>query len=193
MTLAYIPPTLAGIFLVYRGKRLAGCALAALFGALQLMSNHIQMSYYFMFVVLAIIVAYAVKAARDKQWGHWMASTCIILGAGLVAVLANSASLYNTAQYSKETVRGKATELSAPGEAPKTGADFDFITQWSYGGDESLTLIVPNAKGGASIKPVGAENMPMGVMQAPAAENQTSLPRRRSGPTSSASISAISL
>lgn len=170
VTLAYIPPTLGGIFLCYRGKWLGGTALCALFGALQLMSNHIQMSYYFMFVVAAIVIAAAVHAGKNKEWKKWCISTLCILAGGIIAVAANCASLYNTAQYAKETVRGKATELTQPGQAAAEGADFDYITAWSYGGDESLTLIVPNAKGGASLKPVGAENQRLGVMETKAAQ-----------------------
>lgn len=173
VTLAYIPPTLGGIILCYRGRYLAGTALASLFGALQLMSNHIQMSYYFLFVVLALMIAALVLARRDHAWKRWGIATGCTLAAGLVAVAANSASLYNTAMYAKQTERGRATELTTPGEAAKSGADFDFITQWSYGGDESLTLIIPNVKGGATIKPVGAENKRLGVMDLPQAGTST--------------------
>ncbi len=167
VTLAYIPPTLGGIFLCYRGRYLAGSALSALFGALQLMSNHIQMSYYFFFVIVAIMIAACVRAARNGELKKWGIATACILGAGIVAVAANSANLYNTAQYSKETVRGRATDLSTPGQPVKEGADFDFITQWSYGGDESLSLIVPNVKGGATIKPVAGASQRLGVMDTP--------------------------
>ncbi|MBD5231233.1 MAG: YfhO family protein [Bacteroidales bacterium] len=176
VTLAYIPPTLGGIFLCYRGKYLAGTALAALFGALQLMSNHIQMSYYFLFVVLAIMIACGVRLYKSKNLKQWAIATACIIGAGAIAVAANSASLYNTAKYSKETVRGRATDLHTEGEAPKEGADFDFITQWSYGGDESLSLIIPNVKGGATIKPVGAASQRLGVMDTPEGEKSTLSP-----------------
>lgn len=176
VTLAYIPPTIGGIVLCYRGRLLAGSALAALFGALQLMSNHVQMSYYFMLVVLAIMVAAGIKASRRGEMKKWLAATGCIVGAGIIAVCANLASLYLTAEYAKETERGKATELAAEGEEPKSGADFDFITAWSYGGDESLTLIVPNAKGGATIKPEGATLRPLSVMDVPAASSSTLSP-----------------
>lgn len=176
VTLAYIPPTIGGIILCYRGKLLAGSAMAALFGALQLMSNHVQMSYYFMLVVLAIIITACVKASRQGEIKKWLAATGCVLGAGIIAVAANLASLYLTAEYAKETERGKATELTTEGEAPKSGADFDFITAWSYGGDESLTLLVPNAKGGATIKPTGATLRPLSVMEVPAAADSSLSP-----------------
>ena len=68
MVLAYIPPTIAGIVWCYRGKYLGGMAVAAFFAALQLASNHVQMTYYSMFIVVALVIAYLVKAIIDKRW-----------------------------------------------------------------------------------------------------------------------------
>lgn len=167
ITLAYIPPTLGGIWVCYRGKYLGGTALAALFGALQLMSNHIQMTYYFCFVILALMAATFISAFKAKKLKSWGIATACLTGAAILAVAANSASLYNTAQYAKETVRGRATYLTSGEQAPAQGADFDYITAWSYGGDETMTLLVPNAKGGATLKPVGGMNMPKSLTDLP--------------------------
>lgn len=158
VTLAYIPPTIGGIALCYRGKYLPGAALAALFGALQLQSNHPQMSYYFLFVIFAMVVAWLCSAIREhriRQWG--MATTCVI-AAGILAVGANSASLYNSYEYSKETVRGRATDLTPPPGAETGGMSRSAITAWSYGIDETMSLLIPNVKGGATIKPVAGES-----------------------------------
>ena len=187
VTLTYVPPVIGGIWLCYRGRYLAGTALAALFGALQLLSNHIQMSYYFGFVMLAVICAFAVILGRQKKWRQWGIATGCIVGAGVLALAANCASLYNTAEYAKETIRGRATYLSsqksgdsaeAQAEAPQNGADFDFITAWSYGGDETFTLMVPNVKGGATLKPVGGQNQGLSVMDLRMPRNWTTRTRR---------------
>lgn len=158
VTLAYIPPTIGGIALCYRGKYLPGAALAALFGALQLQSNHPQMSYYFLFVIFAMVVAWlclAIREHRIRQWG--MATACVI-AAGILAVGANSASLYNSYEYSKETVRGRATDLTPPPGTETGGMSRSAITAWSYGIDETMSLLIPNVKGGATIKPVAGES-----------------------------------
>ena len=151
-TLAYIPPTIGGIILCYRGKYLSGTALAALFGAMQLNSNHPQMSYYFMFVIVAMMLAWLYTAIRDHKTPQWLAATGCVVIAGTLALAANSASLYNTLEYSKETVRGRATELTSDSQTTG-GMDRKAITAWSYGIDESLTFLVPNVKGGASVRP----------------------------------------
>lgn len=152
ITLAYVPPTIAGIVLAYRGKLLWGGILTALFVALQITSNHVQMSYYFFFVILFFVGAYFEKAWRTKTLPQFFKASAVLIVAALVGIAANVSNLYHTYAYSKETMRGKS-ELVQTGDAAKqtsSGLDRDYITQWSYGIDETLTLLVPNFKGGAS-------------------------------------------
>ena len=152
ITLAYVPPTLAGIVLAYRGKLLWGGILTALFVALQVTSNHVQMSYYFFFVILFFVGAYFEKAWRTKTLPRFFKASAVLIVAALVGIAANVSNLYHTYTYGKETMRGKS-ELVQTGDAAKqtsSGLDRDYITQWSYGVDETLTLLVPNFKGGAS-------------------------------------------
>ncbi len=157
VTLAYIPPTIGGLALLYRRRYLAGTALTALFGALQLQSNHPQMTFYFLFVVAAMMIAWLCTAIRRKEGKQWLAATGCALLAGCLAVAANSASLYNSYEYSKETVRGRATDLTVPAGKSTAGMDRAAITAWSYGIDESFTLLIPNVKGGATIQPVAGQ------------------------------------
>ena len=159
LALAYVPPTIGGIALCYRGKYLAGTALASLFGALELQSNHPQMTYYFCFVIFFLVLAWLWNALKNNGIKRWAIATCCCIIAGLFAVGANSANLYNSWQYAKETIRGKATDLTPEGGSPATGLDKDYITAWSYGIDESFSLMIPNVKGGATIKPVGGNNV----------------------------------
>lgn len=136
----------------YRGKLLWGGILTALFVALQITSNHVQMSYYFFFVILFFVGAYFEKAWRTKTLPQFFKASAVLIVAALVGIAANVSNLYHTYAYSKETMRGKS-ELVQTGDAAKqtsSGLDRDYITQWSYGIDETLTLLVPNFKGGAS-------------------------------------------
>ena len=164
MVLAYIPPTIAGIVWCYRGKYLGGMALAAFFAALQLASNHVQMTYYSAFVIVALVIAFLVKAIIDKKVGRWCIATAALAVAAGLALLANSPNLYMTYKYSKETMRGGHSELTPKGEdavnakPTEGGLDKDYITQWSYGKDETFTLLIPNVKGGATIKPEHGDN-----------------------------------
>lgn len=176
MVLAYIPPTIAGIVWCYRGKYLGGAAVAALFAALQLASNHIQMTYYSMFLIVALVIAYLVKAIMDKTVGRWCIATASLAVAAALALAANSPNLYLTYKYSQETIRGGHSELTPKGEEAATakptkgGLDKDYITQWSYGKGETFTLLIPNVKGGATIKPEHGDNRMLVLSETPKAE-----------------------
>lgn len=161
MTLAYIPPTIAGMVLVYRKKWLAGGVVTALFVALQIFSNHPQMSYYFLFVMLFMAIAYGVLAWQKKQLPDFFKSTGVLVVAGLVGVCVNLSNLYHTYEYSKESMRGKS-ELVKENSADQTdsGLERSYITQWSYGIEETFSLLVPNVKGGASV-PLAANEKAM--------------------------------
>ena len=176
MVLAYIPPTIAGIVWCYRGKYLGGAAVAAFFAALQLASNHVQMTYYSMFLIVALVLAYLVKAIIDKKVGRWCIATAALAVAAVLALAANSPNLYLTYKYAQETMRGGHSELTPKGEdavnakPTKGGLDKDYITQWSYGKGETFTLLIPNVKGGATIKPEHGGNRMLSLGETEKAE-----------------------
>ncbi len=160
LTLTYVPPTIAGIIWCYRGRYLTGGAVAALFAAMQISSNHPQMTYYFLFLIVALAIGYLVKAVREKHVKQWGIATASLVVAAVLAVLANSPNLYNTYEYSKETMRGGHSELAtATPNSTSGGLDKDYITAWSYGKSETWTLLIPNVDGGATLKPVDGNNM----------------------------------
>lgn len=172
VTLAYIPPTIAGIILAYRGKLLPGCAVAALFAMMQIHNNHVQMSYYFMFVIAAISIAFLIEAFRKKQTAGWLKATGALAIAAALAVTANLPNLYNTYLYAAESMRGSHSELTQPddrqsGQEKTSGLDRDYITQYSYGRSETFTLLIPNVKGGASVVPQGGSLRPTSLLDLP--------------------------
>lgn len=152
MALAYLPPMIAGVVLAYRGKYLWGLLVTAIFAAFEINANHVQMTYYYLFVIVPMVVAYLIEAVRTKQLAHFGKATLVCAAGVMIALCINLSNLYHTWEYSKETMRGKS-ELVKENTANQTssGLDRDYITQWSYGIDETWTLLVPNTKGGASV------------------------------------------
>ena len=152
MALAYLPPMIAGIVLAYRGKYLSGLVVTAVFAAFEIKANHVQMTYYYLFVIAALVIAYMIEGIRQKNYRHLLKATAACVVAALIAVCLNISNLYHTWQYSKESMRS-ASELVKKNASNQTssGLDRDYITQWSYGIDETWTLLVPNTKGGASV------------------------------------------
>lgn len=178
VTLAYIPPTIAGVILCYRGRYLSGGALAALFAMMQIASNHVQMTYYFLFVILGIVVACLIEAVKKSQLRQWVVATVVLAVAGGLAVAANAPSLYLTYEYAKETMRGRHSELTSSAQgganAASAGLDKDYITQYSYQPSETFSLVIPNVKGGASAKPEKGRMVAMSLSDLPDAQKKIS-------------------
>ena len=150
--LAYLPPMIAGIVLAYRGKYLWGLLLTAVFSAFEINANHVQMTYYYLFVILFMVIAWLVEAIRQQQMARFLKATAVCIAGAAIGVCVNLSNLYHTWQYSKESMRGKS-ELVKANNANQTssGLERDYITQWSYGIGETWTLLIPNTKGGASM------------------------------------------
>ena len=154
LTLCFIPPTIAGVVLCYRGKYLWGILVTGIFTGLQVFSNHIQMSYYFLSVLLLMAIAYLVDAIRNHQFAGWLKGSLAALVGGLLGLSINISNLYHTYEYSKETMRGKSELTQKTKDAADqtdSGLERSYITAWSYGIGETWTLLVPNTKGGASV------------------------------------------
>ena len=161
LTLAYIPATIAGMVLIYRGKWLWGALLTALFVGLQIRSNHVQMTYYFLYPMFFMAIAYGVDAWRKGRFANYWKASAVLVVAGLLGVCTNLSNLYHTYEYSKETMRGKSELVKADtGNQTSSGLERDYITAWSYGIGETWTLLVPNTKGGASV-PMGRNEKAM--------------------------------
>ena len=152
MALAYLPPMIAGVVLSYRGKYLLGTIVTAIFAAFEINANHVQMTYYFLFVILFMVIAFFIDALRKKELARFGKATAACAVGALIGVCLNLSNLYHTWEYSKESMRGKS-ELVKKDAANQsaTGLDRDYIIAWSYGIGETWTLLVPNAKGGASV------------------------------------------
>lgn len=153
MALAYLPPLIAGIVLSFRGKYLWGLVVTGIFAAFEIHANHLQMTYYYLMVILLMVIAFCVEGALRKQWAHLGKALAVCALGGLLGILVNASNLYHTWEYSKETMRGKS-ELVKENADNQTdnGLERSYITDYSYGIGETWTLLVPNAKGGTSTK-----------------------------------------
>lgn len=161
--IAFMAPILGGFLEVTRGKIRVGALLIAVFTALELYVNHVQITYYLFFVLLFVGVGELVIAIKGGALKEFSKRIVIVLLAAFLGVLPNIGNLLITYEYSKQSTRGRTDlTIQADGQSNQatvsSGLDKDYITQWSYGIDETFTLIVPNAKGGKSIPILGMEN-----------------------------------
>lgn len=147
--IAYMAPTLGGIILAYRGRLLLGLSTFALFLALELLSNHIQITYYFVIVILAVVISEMIRFIRENDFKKFIKISLFLLGVSLLPILTSLGNLWGTIEYGKHTTRG-VSELSND-KANKTGGlDRDYATAWSYGVGETFSFMLPYVKGGGS-------------------------------------------
>ena len=150
--LAYLPPMIAGLVLAYRGKYLWGLLLTAVFTAFEINANHVQMTYYYLFIIIFLVIAWLIDAIRKKQMERFLKATAVCAAGAAIGVCINLSNIYHTWEYSKESMRGKSELVKQnSGNQTNSGLERDYITQWSYGIGETWTLLVPNTKGGASV------------------------------------------
>ena len=147
--MAYMAPVIAGVLLTYKGKYLWGAALTALALALEIRAGHLQITYYLLLIVVCIVIAELVETIKEKKYLHFIKASGILAGVAVVAILTCTTTLYANYEFGKETMRGKPV-LTRNVENQTNGLDRDYVTQWSYGIGETWSLMIPNAKGGAS-------------------------------------------
>jgi len=149
MALAFMAPVIGSIVYAYRRDRITGSVLTALFLTLQIIANHLQITYYTFLIVLVFGIVELVYSIKNNRLPNLIKTTLMLAGAAIISLLINFSNLYVTYEYGKFSMRGKS-ELTSNQEDKTSGLDRSYATNWSYGIDETLTLLIPNMKGGAS-------------------------------------------
>ncbi len=159
--IAYMPLVLSGIILTFRKKYIAGFLLTAVAMGLEIAANHPQMTYYLMFLVMILGIAYLVDAYKNKLLTHYFKSVGLLIVAVILALGLNATNMLATQQYVKESVRGKSELTINSDGSPKevtTGLSKEYITEYSYGILESFNLFIPRFLGGGSYEDVGKDS-----------------------------------
>ncbi|MBT3750236.1 MAG: hypothetical protein HOG34_14745, partial [Bacteroidetes bacterium] len=154
--IAYMAPVIAGMFLVFKRKYLAGGLLMAIGLGIQISTNHVQVTYYLGMMVLIYLLVELVYALKQKYFDHIVKSGLVMLAALVLAVLPNMTMLMTTYEYTQETTRGK-TVLNTE-ESSNSGLKVDYITQWSYGVGETFNMFIPNLYGGGGTTNFGEDS-----------------------------------
>lgn len=153
--IAFMAPVLAGIILAFKGKRLQGAILTSIALALELFSDHPQITYYLFMMVLIYGILEFFKALKEKLIPAYFRTVGILVIAAGIAVGTDITSLWLTYDYGKASTRGKS-DLTLNGENKTAGLTVSYATQWSYGIPETFSLLIPNYQGGGD-KALGAD------------------------------------
>jgi hypothetical protein len=149
LALGYMPPIIAGTYAAFRGKVLLGSLITGVFLGLQILVNHLQITYYTLLIILVLVIFELVSAIKNKSFDSLLKPLPWLILFVILALGANFSSLYTTYEYGKYSIRGKS-ELSVNAENKTSGLDKDYATQWSYGIGETFTLLIPDFMGGSS-------------------------------------------
>ncbi len=157
IAIGYMAPIIAGVYLAYHKKPLWGAILTAVFLALQIIANHLQITYYTFLIILVYMFFEMYHTIIQKTWKNFFLASAFLLVGALLAIGSNASGLMLVYEYGNESIRGKS-ELSSDAENRTTGLDKDYATDWSYGKFESLNLLIPNLMGGASQSDLGEKS-----------------------------------
>ncbi len=147
--LAYMAPLAGSVILAYRRNAIMGALLLTWFLTLQIMANHLQITYYTLLALVVFGITELIFFIRQGQIIDFLKKSAILIAPLLIAVAVNFGTIITTWEYSKYSMRGES-ELSHPPGVRESGLTIDYATRWSYGIDETMTLLIPNFKGGAS-------------------------------------------
>ncbi len=149
LAIAYMAPMIGSIIYTYRYDAIKGALIATFFLTLEILANHPQITYYALLCVLVFILLEFVYAIREKEIMKFIRSSLFLLVPLILSVGMDFNSLYSTYEYGRYSTRSKS-ELITNDPDQTSGLDKGYVTQWSYGIDETLTLLIPNFRGGAS-------------------------------------------
>jgi MFS family permease len=153
--IAYMAPVIGGFILAYRKNPFLGALIVAFFMSIEIYVNHLQVTYYLGMLVIALGVYFLIDFAKSNRIKDFIKTSSYLIGGLVIALMANFGNLYSTYEYSKVSTRGKSELTISPKNSPqediaKNGLDRDYITRWSYGKQETFSLLIPDAKGPGS-------------------------------------------
>ena len=152
-SIAFLAPALGGFILAFRGRAYLGGAIFMLFLGLNIAANHLQMTYYLAFLLIAVALGESIRLVLSKQFKALGLSLAVLAVASVVAVLPSASNLMTTFEYSKYTTRGSSDLTLKPKESSnieQEGLSGSYILDYNFASGEQWSLLIPNAKGGAS-------------------------------------------
>ncbi|MCK5794610.1 MAG: hypothetical protein KAH12_07880, partial [Anaerolineales bacterium] len=149
IAIGYMAPVLAGVLLTFRGKRLLGAALTGIALSLQILAGHLQITYYTLIIVLVFGITQLYFAFKEKYFKDLLITLAFLMVAVGFSIASNSARLWTAMEYGKYSMRSPS-ELTMEEEDKTSGLTKSYAMRWSYGIDETMSLLIPGFKGGSS-------------------------------------------
>jgi hypothetical protein len=180
IAIGYMAPMIGALYHAWKKDLWVGSAFFALFLALQIYANHLQITYYTMLTILIFGMAELWFAYKEKKVADFLKRSGILFLIAILAIASNAERLWTTYEYGKLSIRGKS-ELTLDKGNQTSGLDKDYATGWSYGVDETMTLLIPNFKGGASMINFGESSATADLLRSNNVPNANSIIKQLPG------------
>ena len=180
IAIGFMAPMIGALYHAWKKNLLVGSAFFALFLALQIYANHLQITYYSMLTILIFGIAEFYFAFKEKNLNDFLKKSGVIVLFAFLAISANAERLWTTYEYGKFSIRGQS-ELTQDKTNKSSGLDKDYATGWSYGVDETMTLLIPNFKGGASMIDFGQNSATAELLRTNKVPNANSIVKQLPG------------
>ena len=159
--IGYMPFVLSGIILTFRREYILGFLLTTIALGLEIVSNHPQMTYYLLLLVIVLGITYLVDAYKKQELSHFFKSIGILSLAAILSVGLNATNILATKEYVKESTRGES-DLTINADSSEreitNGLSREYITEYSYGILETFNLYIPRFMGGGSYEDVSKDS-----------------------------------
>ncbi|MDA9025954.1 YfhO family protein [Flavobacteriaceae bacterium] len=159
--IAYMPLVLSGIILTFQKRYAIGFSVTAISSGLELVTNHPQMTYYLLILILILGISYLVQSIKSKEVSAFFKALAVLSLAAFLALGMNATNLLATSSYAKESTRSKS-ELTINFDGSvrdqSSGLDKAYITQFSYGILETFNLFIPRFMGGGNRENLGKDS-----------------------------------
>jgi hypothetical protein len=167
IAMAFLPGVIGSMKLLFDKKYALGLIASLFFFTMELIANHVQITYYLVFMAG---IFYIYHALTTKDYKGLAISTACIIAAATSAILINAGNLMVTSEYSKFTMRGGAAvtinEKGIAKDSISKGLSTNYAFEYSHGKAELLTFLMPNAFGGRTpdqYDPAGSEGDVIGT------------------------------
>ena len=168
LALGYMPLVVSGFIMTLNNKHIEGFIITAISLGLQIHSNHYQMTFYTLIMLMFLVAVYLYNSLKKSQSKIFFKSLFVLFSSVIISVLMNAPAILSTMEYSEFSTRSKNEITINPDGSLKesvSGLDKNYITEYSYGILESINLFVPKFMGGSSAETIKEDSELMSLIK----------------------------
>ncbi len=149
---------ISGTILAYRKQLLLGATTFLIGLAINIYSNHFQMTFYLGLILGIYVIFELVQHIKEKRIKDFGIASGLLILCTLIAAGTAGSKLLTTYEFGADTMRGKPiieTKSSDAASSSETdGLEFNYAMNWSNGILDLFSSYIPGFVGGGSAEPI---------------------------------------